>query len=141
MLITNTSIRRPVLATVANLLLILVGLIAYDRLAVREYPNVDLPVVTVETKYPGASAKIMESQVTTVLEDSMAGIEGIDYLTSISRAEVSQITATFKLDRDADAAANDVRDRVGRVRGLLPDDVDEPIVSKVEADAEPIIWL
>ena len=86
MLITNTSIRRPVLATVANLLLILVGLIAYDRLAVREYPNVDLPVVTVETKYPGASAKIMESQVTTVLEDSMAGIEGIDYLTSISRA-------------------------------------------------------
>ncbi|MCB1759077.1 MAG: efflux RND transporter permease subunit [Gammaproteobacteria bacterium] len=141
MLITDTSIRRPVLATVANLLLILVGLIAYDRLAVREYPNIDLPVVTVETRYPGASARIMESQVTTILEDSLAGIEGIDYLTSISRSEVSQITATFKLDRDPDAAANDVRDRVGRVRGQLPDDVDEPIVSKVEADAEPIIWL
>lgn len=141
MRITDLSIRRPVLATVANLLLIVVGLIAYERLAVREYPNIDLPVVTVETKYPGASASIMESQVTTVLEDSLAGIEGIDYLTSISRAEVSQITATFKLDRDPDAAANDVRDRVGRVRGLLPDDVDEPVVSKVEADAEPIIWL
>ncbi len=141
MVITDTSIRRPVLATVLNLLLILVGVIAYDRLTVREYPNIDLPVVTVETQYPGASASIMESQVTSILEDSLAGIEGIDFMTSISRSEVSQITITFKLDRDADNAANDVRDRVGRVRGKLPDDVEEPVVAKVEADAHPIIWL
>ncbi len=141
MVITDTSIRRPVLATVLNLLLILIGIISYDRLTVREYPNIDLPVVTVETKYPGASASIMESQVTSTLEDSLAGIEGIDFMTSISRSEVSQITIVFKLDRDADNAANDVRDRVGRVRGALPDDVEEPVVAKVEADAQPIIWL
>ncbi|MCU7862521.1 MAG: efflux RND transporter permease subunit [Candidatus Thiodiazotropha sp. (ex Lucinoma borealis)] len=141
MVITDTSIRRPVLATVMNLLLILIGVISYDRLTVREYPNIDLPVVTVETTYPGASASIMESQVTSTLEDSLAGIEGIDFMTSISRSEVSQITITFKLDRDADNAANDVRDRVGRVRGALPDDVEEPVVAKVEADAQPIIWL
>ncbi|MCU7798507.1 MAG: efflux RND transporter permease subunit [Candidatus Thiodiazotropha sp. (ex Myrtea spinifera)] len=141
MVITDTSIRRPVLATVLNLLLILVGLISYDRLTVREYPNIDLPVVTVETSYPGASASIMESQITSTLEDSLAGIEGIDFMTSISRSEVSQITITFKLDRDPDIAANDVRDRVGRVRGQLPDDVEEPVVAKVEADAQPIIWM
>ena len=141
MVITDTSIRRPVLATVMNLLLILLGVISYDRLTVREYPNIDLPVVTVETTYPGASASIMESQVTSTLEDSLAGIEGIDFMTSISRSEVSQITITFKLDRDADNAANDVRDRVGRVRGILPEDVEEPVVAKVEADAQPIIWL
>jgi multidrug efflux pump len=141
MVITDTSIRRPVLATVLNLLLILIGIISYDRLTVREYPNIDLPVVTVETKYPGASASIIESQVTSTLEDSLAGIEGIDFMTSISRSEVSQITIVFKLDRDADNAANDVRDRVGRVRGALPDDVEEPVVAKVEADAQPIIWL
>ncbi|MCU7905462.1 MAG: efflux RND transporter permease subunit [Candidatus Thiodiazotropha sp. (ex Epidulcina cf. delphinae)] len=141
MVITDTSIRRPVLATVVNLLLILIGVISYDRLTVREYPNIDLPVVTVETSYPGASAGIMESQVTSTLEDSLAGIEGIDFMTSISRSEVSQITITFKLDRDADNAANDVRDRVGRVRGALPEDVEEPVVAKVEADAQPIIWM
>ncbi|MDQ2696992.1 MAG: efflux RND transporter permease subunit [Pseudomonadota bacterium] len=141
MVLSDVSIRRPVLATVLNLLVVLVGLIAYDRLAVREYPNIDVPVVTVETRYPGATAQIIESQVTTPLEDSLSGIEGIDFISSISRAEVSQITVTFHLDRDADAAASDVRDRVGRVRGQLPEDVDEPIVAKVEADAQPVIWL
>ncbi len=141
MVLTDTSIRRPVLATVMSVLLVLVGFIAFDRLPVREYPNIDVPTVTVETRYPGASAAIMESQVTTVLEESLAGIEGIDFISSISRAETSQITINFKLTRDADAAANDVRDRVGRVRGQLPDDVDEPVVAKVEADAQPVIWL
>ena len=141
MKIAELSIRRPVLATVMNLLLILVGIIAYQTLPVREYPNIDVPVVSVETAYAGANASIIETQVTQILEDSLSGIEGIDYMTSISRSEKSQITLTFKLDRDADAAASDVRDRVGRVRGQLPDDIEEPVVAKVEADAQPIIWL
>jgi len=141
MVLSDVSIRRPVLATVMSLLIVLIGLIAYDRLSVREYPNIDTPTVTVETGYPGADAQIIETQVTQILEDSIAGIEGIDFISSISRDELSQVTISFRLTRDADAAANDVRDRVSRVRGELPDEVSEPIVSKVEADAEPVIWL
>lgn len=141
MKISELSISRPVLATVMNILVVLIGIIAYQALPVREYPNIDVPVITVETAYPGANAKIMESQVTQILEDSLSGIEGIDFMSSKSRSEKSQITLTFKLDRDPDSAASDVRDRVGRVRGLLPTDIDEPIVAKVEADAQPIIWL
>ncbi len=141
MILSDISIRRPVLATVMTLLIVLVGIIAYDRLSVREYPNIDVPVVTVATTYYGANAAIMESQVTKVLEDSLSGIEGIDFMTSVSRSESSQITINFKLTRDADAAANDVRDRVARVRGMLPDEIEEPIVSKEEADAQPIIYM
>jgi multidrug efflux pump len=124
-----------------NLLLVLVGVVAYDRLTVREYPAIDEPVVTVSTDYPGAGAEIIESQVTQPLEETLAGIEGIDFMSSISRAEESQITLRFRLSRDPDAAANDVRDRVARSRGALPDEIDEPIVAKREADAQPIIWL
>lgn len=141
MKISELSISRPVLATVMNILVVLIGIIAYQSLPVREYPNIDVPVVTVETAYPGANAKIMESQVTQILEDSLSGIEGIDFMSSKSRSEKSQITLTFKLDRDPDSAASDVRDRVGRVRGQLPEDIEEPIVAKVEADAQPIIWI
>ena len=141
MVISEICIRRPVFATVLSLVVLLVGLVSYTRLAVREYPKIDEPVVTVETRYTGASAEIVESQVTKVLEDSLAGIEGISTLTSISRSEQSQITIKFRLERDADSAANDVRDRVARVRGRLPKDIDEPVVAKVEADANPIIWL
>ncbi len=141
MKLSETCIRRPVFATVLSLLVVLVGLVGYQRLSVREYPNIDPPVVTVQTSYPGASAEIIESQVTNILEDSLAGIEGIDYMTSISREETSQITVTFRLDRDPDAAAADVRDRVSRVRGRLPDDVEDSVIQKVEADAQPIIYL
>jgi len=141
MVLSDISIRRPVLATVMSLLIVLVGLISYDRLQVREYPNIDTPTVTVETAYPGADAKIIETQVTQILEDSIAGIEGIDFISSISRDELSQVTINFRLTRDADNAANDVRDRVSRVRGQLPDEVSEPIITKVEADAEPVIYL
>ncbi len=141
MVLSDLSIKRPVFATVINLLVILVGIIAYQRLTVREYPNIDVPVVTVETRYAGANASIIESQVTQIIEDSLSGIEGIDFMSSVSRSELSQITVTFQLERDADAAASDVRDRVGRVRGQLPDDIEEPIVAKVEADAQPVIWL
>ena len=141
MVLSEISIKRPVFATVMSLLLLLVGIISYDRLSVREYPNIDVPTVSVVTTYSGANASIIESQVTNVLEDSLSGIEGIDFMTSSSSTGESKITINFKLDRDADNAASDVRDRVGRVRGVLPDDMDEPIVAKVEANAQPIMYL
>ncbi|NMG28511.1 efflux RND transporter permease subunit [Aromatoleum evansii] len=141
MVLSEICIRRPVFATVLSLLVLLIGLMSYSRLTVREYPNIDEPVVTVDTTYTGASAEIVESQVTKPLEDSLAGIEGVDVLQSISRQERSQITVRFRIERNADSAAADVRDRVSRVRRRLPDDVDEPVISKVEADANPIIWI
>ncbi len=139
--ISELCIRRPVFATVLSLIVFLLGLVAYERLNVREYPNIDPPVVNVETNYQGASAAIIETEVTQILEESLAGIEGVDYISSISREEASQITVNFMLDRDADAAAADVRDRVSRVRGDLPDEINEPVIQKVEADAQPIIYL
>ncbi len=141
MILSDISIKRPVLASVMSMLVLLLGLIAYDRLTVREYPKIDVPVISVETVYPGASASIIESQVTKIIEDSLSGIEGIDYITSVSRSESSQITVTFDLERDPDDAASEVRDRVGRARGDLPDDINEPVIAKSEADAQPIIWL
>jgi multidrug efflux pump len=141
MVISDICIRRPVLATVLSMVIVLLGVVSYDRLSVREYPKIDEPVVTVATTYLGASSEIIESQVTKPLEDSIAGIEGVDVLTSISRSEQSQITVRFKLDRDPDGAAADVRDRVARVRARLPVSIDEPVIAKVEADANPIIWL
>src|SRR5690606_14596518 len=104
-------------------------------------PNIDEPIVTVRTTYPGASPEIMESQVTQILENSIAGIEGIESLTSRSRQETSQITVRFKPDVPPDVAASDVRDRAGRVRGRLPDEIEEPVIAKVEADAQPILYL
>jgi len=141
MQLSETSIRRPVFATVLSLLIVLVGVVSFTRLNVREYPKIDNPVVTVETKYTGASSAVVESQVTKVLEDSLSGIEGVDVITSISRQEQSQITVSFVLSRDADSAAADVRDKVSRVRQKLPQGIDEPVISKVEADAFPVIWL
>jgi multidrug efflux pump len=126
---------------VLSIVVLLIGLISYSRLSVREYPRIDEPVVTVETRYLGASAEVMESQITKVLEDSLAGIEGVDVMTSFSRSETSQITVRFKLSRNPDAAAADVRDKVSRVRARLPDGIDEPVIAKVEADAFPIMWL
>jgi multidrug efflux pump len=141
MRLSETSIRRPVLACVMSLLIILIGLVSFDQLTVREYPRIDEPVVTVNTRLIGASSEVIESQVTKPLEDSIAGIDGVDIITSISRAEQSQISVRFKLEKDPDNAAADVRDRVSRVRGRLPDAVDEPVIAKVEADASPTIWL
>jgi multidrug efflux pump len=141
MVLSELSIRRPVLATVMSLMIILIGLVSYQRLTVREYPNIDEPVVTVETTYRGAAAEIVESRITTPLEESLAGIEGIEVMSSISRQERSQITLRFIVTRDPDGAANDVRDRVARVRNQLPDEIEEPVVQKIEADAQPIIYL
>jgi len=140
-ILADISIHRPVLATVMSLMIILIGIISYQRLSVREYPKIDSPVVSVRTVYTGASAEIIESQVTKPLENSLAGIEGIRTIKSISREEVSQITVEFVLERNVDSAANDVRDRVSRVRGQLPKDSKEPVVAKIEADAQAIIWL
>ena len=141
MSITELCIRRPVLASVINLVVILLGLVSLQTLTIRQYPNIDSPVVTVTTRYPGASASIMETQVTDPIEEALSGIEGVDYISSISRSEQSQISVRFLLDRNPDAAASDVRDRVGRSRGLLPREVDEPIIAKVEADAQAIIYM
>lgn len=141
MQLAEISIRRPVLASVLSLLILLVGGVSFERLAVREYPKIDEPVVTVSVRYPGASAEVIESQVTKPLEDSIAGIDAVDVLTSISRAEQSQISVRFRLEKDADAAAAEVRDRTSRVRNKLPQTIDEPVIAKVEADAFPVIWL
>ena len=135
------SIRRPVLATVMSVIILLIGLICYERLSVRLIPNVDEPIVTVATTYPGANARVIESQITKPIEDALSGIEGIDYISSVSRAELSQVTVRFKLDRNPDAAAGDVRDRVAQSRQNLPEEANEPIVQKQEGDAQPIIYL
>jgi len=141
MQLAEISIRRPVFATVLSLLVLLVGAVSLTKLSVREYPKIDEPVVTVSVKYAGASAEVMESQVTKPLEDSIAGIDAVDVITSISRAEQTQISVRFRLEKDADTAAAEVRDRTSRVRNRLPQAVDEPVIAKVEADAFPVIWL
>ncbi len=141
MQLAEISIRRPVFATVLSLLVLLIGAVSFTRLSVREYPKIDEPVVTVSVTYAGASAEVMESQVTKPLEDSIAGIDAVDVITSISRAERSQISVRFRLEKDADNAAAEVRDRTARVRNRLPDAVDEPVIAKVEADAFPVMWL
>jgi multidrug efflux pump len=141
MKLSETSIRRPVLACVMSLLLVLIGLVSFNQLSLREYPRIDEPLVNVSTRLLGASSEVIESQVTKPLEDSIAGIDGVEIMTSVSRTEQSQITVRFKLSKDPDTAAAEVRDRVSRVRGRLPDAVDEPVIAKVEADATPTIWL
>jgi multidrug efflux pump len=141
MTLPELCIRRPVFATVLSLVIVLIGLVSFQRLTVREYPNIDPPVVTVDTTYPGASAQIVETQVTQVLEDALAGLEGVDFTKSISREQASQISVTFHLSREPESAASDVRDRVARARGLLPEEVREPVVQKAEADAQPIIFV
>jgi multidrug efflux pump len=134
-------VRRPVFATVMSLILILIGLVSYSRLTVREYPNIDEPIVSVRTDYLGASAEIIETQVSQVLESSIAGIEGIETMISSSEPEESRITVRFRLGTDPDVAASDVRDRVSRVRGRLPEEIEEPVIAKVEADAQAIIYI
>ena len=141
MQIAEISIRRPVFATVLSLLIVLVGAVSFNRLTVREYPKIDEPVVTVSVRYAGASAEVIESQVTKPLEDSIAGIDGVDVITSISRADQAQISVRFRLEKDADSAAAEVRDRTSRVRNRLPQAIEEPVIAKVEADAFPVIQV
>ncbi len=141
MSLSSVSIRRPVLGTVMSLIIVLFGLIGYAYLGVREYPAVDPPIVTVNTSYVGASADVIESQITEPLEESINGIAGIRTLTSTSREGRSTIVVEFTLDTDMESAANDVRERVSRAQRNLPADVDPPIVTKADANTSPIIFL
>ncbi len=141
MILSRLCIQRPVLTTMMNLALILFGLIALTRLPVRELPDIDPPIVSVTTVYPGANASVVETEVTERLEEQLNNIEGIRTITSQSREQVSNITIEFDLSRDIDQSAQDVRDRVSRVRGRLPEFIDEPIVAKQDSDAQPIIWI
>ncbi|MGL5001600.1 MAG: efflux RND transporter permease subunit, partial [Casimicrobium sp.] len=137
----DLCIKRPVLATVLSLIVVLLGLISYQRLSVREYPKIDEPIVSVSTGYKGASPEVIESQITKTLEDSLSGIEGVSLITSNSRSERSDITVTFSITKDPDVAAAEVRDKVARVRARLPESADEPVIAKQEADSFPVMWF
>ena len=141
MFLSRISIQRPILATMMNLALVLFGIIGLSRLPVRELPDIDPPVVSVVTVYPGANAQVVETEVSERLEEAVNNISGIKTLRSESREGVSSISIEFDLSRDIDIAAQDVRDRVSRVRGALPIDIREPIVSKQDSDAQPVIWV
>ncbi|MFC0677028.1 efflux RND transporter permease subunit [Lysobacter korlensis] len=141
MSLSDLSIRRPVFATVVSLLLIVLGVMAYLRLTLRELPAIDPPVVSVDVSYPGASAAVVETRITQVLEDALAGIEGIETIESRSVNGRASISIEFTLAREIEAAANDVRDAVSRVADRLPDEADPPEIEKVESDSEVIVWL
>ena len=141
MKLSDLSIRRPVLASMVSLALVLFGAIGYTRLAVREFPDVDPPIVSVSTELPGANPQVVESAVTDILEEELSTVEGLRTLTSSSAEGFSNITLEFNLERPVEAAAQDVRDKVARIRGRLPEDVREPVVAKQEADAQPFFWL
>jgi|CXWL01.1.fsa_nt_gi multidrug efflux pump len=141
MLLSDVSIKRPVVALVASILVVLVGLLSFQRLPVREYPLIDSPMVTVETNYRGASAEVVEAKITEPLEKEIASIDGIRVIRSSSQEEQSRITIEFGLSRNIDEAANDVRDRVSRGRSRLPDEINEPVITKADADSSPVITL
>ncbi len=141
MKISEACIDRPVLASVMSLVIVLFGALALSQIPNRELPDVDEPIVSVTTVYPGAAPEVVETSVTQPLEDQLIGIEGVRHLTSQSREQASTITVEFELDRDIEAAANDVRDRVARSRQQLPDEVEDPIVAKRDSDARAVMWL
>lgn len=141
MMLSDLSIKRPVFAAVISLMLITVGVIAFTKLPLRELPNIDPPVVSIDVSYPGAAAGVVETRITQVLEDAVAGIEGIDLVTSSSRNGRASVNLEFTLERDIESAANDVRNAVGRVANRLPEEADAPEIAKVEADADVIIWV
>ncbi|MFU8877824.1 MAG: efflux RND transporter permease subunit [Wenzhouxiangellaceae bacterium] len=140
MILSDIAVTRPVLSSVVALLLVIFGVVSFTQLPLREYPDIDPPVVSIETVYPGASAAVIDTQVTEIIEDSISGIEGIDFIESQSEDGESNITIRFKLGRDVDAAANDVRDRVSRVTNNLPVEADPPEVQRVDANADVIAW-
>ncbi len=141
MRLSEISIQRPVLATVMSLAIVLFGVISFSRLPVREYPDIDPPIVSITTFYRGASPNVIETEITDVLEEQLSTLEGIKTITSSSQEQGSVITVEFELNRDSDQAANDVRDRVSRVRGQLPREADDPVVSKVDVNAQAVVWL
>jgi multidrug efflux pump len=140
-ILSDLSVRRPVVATVAAALLTIVGIVAFLGLSVREYPDTDPPVISVATSYTGASAQVIENRITQPLEDRLAGVEGIEAIISRSMDGRSEISVEFRPGRDVDAAANDVRDRVASAMGDIPDDAQPPEVRKVDADSMPVIFF
>ncbi|WP_426957231.1 efflux RND transporter permease subunit [Muricoccus radiodurans] len=141
MVLSDVSIKRPVFASVISLLLIVMGGVSVFRLPVREYPAIDPPIVSITTTYTGASAAVVDTQITELIEAAVAGIEGVKIMSSFSRDERSNVTLEFRLNRNVDAAANDVRDRVARALARLPEQADTPVVAKVDGDSRPILWI
>jgi multidrug efflux pump len=141
MILSDVSIKRPVVCLVASILIVLIGVIAFGRLPVREYPSTDSPVVSIQTSYPGASAEVVESKVTEVIEKEVSAIDGLRVIRSGSSEQQSRISLEFNVDRNIDEAANDVRDKVARVRRQLPQEVSDPQISKADSDADPVISL
>ena len=139
--LSDISIRRPVFAAVISLLLVVLGVMSFSRLTLRELPAIDPPIVSVQVNYPGASAAVVETRITQVLEDALAGIEGVETVESSSRNGSADVSMEFKLSRDIEAATNDVRDAVSRVQDRLPEEADPPEISKVESDSDAIVWL
>ena len=140
MLLSDLSVKRPVFASVVSLMLIAFGLVAFDRLSLREYPDIDPPVVTVEVSYPGAPANIVETRITEIIEERIAGIEGIEFVQSSSEDGESNVSIEFSIDRNIDAAANDVRDRIAGIADNLPEEAEPPEVQKVDSSDDVIIW-
>lgn len=141
MRLSDISVQRPVLAMVIAALIIAFGLLALNRLPLQEYPTIDPPVVTIDTRYPGASANVVETRITQVLEDRIAGVEGIELITSRSEDGRSRIEIEFGIDMNIDAAANDIRDRISGALRNLPDDADNPEVTKADSSEEIVVWL
>lgn len=141
MLLSDTSIKRPVFASVLALILVIFGLVAFQRLPLREYPDIDAPIVSIDTRYPGASASVVETRITQVIEDRIAGVEGIRYIDSSSSDGRSRISVEFGIDQDIDVAANDIRDRISGVLNNLPEDAEPPEVEKADSNDDVIIWL
>ena len=141
MLLSDLAVKRPVFATVLSLLLVAFGIISFSRLPLREYPDIDPPVVTIETQYKGASADVVESQITKVIEERIAGVEGIRFISSSSSDGRSNIQIQFSIERDIDGAANDLRDRIGRILDNLPEEADAPEIQKVVSSEDVIMWL
>lgn len=141
MMLSDISVKRPVFASVLSLLLIAFGLVAFDRLPLREYPDIDPPIVSVEVLYPGAAANVVETRITEVIEERIAGVEGIKFIESVSQDGQSQITIEFHSDRDVDAAANDIRDRVSSILNELPEEAEPAEIQKVDSNDDVIMWL
>lgn len=141
MVLSDLSVKRPVFASVISLLLIAFGLVAFERLPLREYPDIDPPVVSIDTSYPGAAATVVENRITEIIEDRVAGVEGIKFIESRSEDGRSRITVEFDVGRDVDSAANDIRDRVAGILDELPDEADPPEIQKVDTNDDVIMWL
>ncbi|MCI0406720.1 MAG: efflux RND transporter permease subunit, partial [candidate division Zixibacteria bacterium] len=141
MKLSELSIQRPVFASVMSLVIILFGVISFTRMPVREYPDIDPPVVSITTFYRGASPSVVETEITDILEEQLSTLEGVKTIKSSSVEQGSVIAVEFELSRDVDEAANDVRDRVTRIRGELPQEADDPIIEKLDVNAQPFLWL